>query len=215
MKKICTMVIIGAILMAACLNESANAQTSAGGGGSRILVAYFTMPETDGVDTVAGASRLAVNGQVLGNTQYVAQLIQRHTGGDMFVIRTVQTYPGAHQPLLDFARQERTANTRPALAASVENLDQYDTIFLGFPVWYADLPMPLYSFLEQTDFSGKTLIPFSTHGGSQFSSTINTIVRLQPNASVTRNGFTVSRNSAGRAERDVTRRLESLGFVQH
>ena len=214
MKNFCTMLIMGAVLMTACSAKTVSAQTSTGGSGSRILVVYFTMPETDGVDTVAGASRLAVNGEVLGNTEHVARTIHRHTGGDMFVIKTVQTYPGTHGPLLEFAQKERAANTRPALAVSAGNLDQYDTIFLGFPIWYADLPMALYSFLEQTDFSGKILIPFSTHGGSQFSNTINTIIRLQPNAGVARNGFTVSRNSIAWSEQDITQWLEGLGFTQ-
>ncbi|MDO5349128.1 MAG: flavodoxin, partial [Lachnospiraceae bacterium] len=133
--------------------------------GSNILIAYFSVMETDGVDTVGGASRVAVDGEVLGNNEYVAQLIQQETGGDLFAIETVQDYPTIHDPLLEFAYNEKAENARPELASQIENLDQYDVIFLGFPNWNADLPMPLYTFLEEYDFSGKTIIPFTTHGG--------------------------------------------------
>jgi len=76
-------------------------------------------------------------------------------------------------------------------------------IFLGFPNWNADLPMPLYTFLEEYDFSGKTIIPFTTHGGSGFSRTIQTISELQPNATVIFDGLSLSRNSVSGAESDV------------
>ena len=95
-----------------------------------VLVAYFSVPETDGVDAVAGASRVVVDGEVLGNNQYIAQLIQQETGGDLFRIETVQEYPGSHAPLLDFAYNERAEDARPELATQIENLDSYDVIFL-------------------------------------------------------------------------------------
>lgn len=147
-------------------------------GEGNILIAYFSVMETDGVDTVGGASRVAVEGEVMGNNEYVAKLIQRETGGDLFAIETVQDYPTTHDPLLEFAYNEKAENARPDLISQIENLDQYDTIFLGFPNWNADLPMPLYTFLEEYDFSGKTIIPFTTHGGSGFSRTISTIESL-------------------------------------
>ena len=112
-----------------------------------ILIAYFSVPETDGVDAVAGASRVVVDGAVLGSNQYVAQLIQAEVGGDLFRIETEQTYPGEHDALLEFAYNELAEGARPALAAQVEDLSRYDVIFLGYPNWNADLPMPLYTFL--------------------------------------------------------------------
>ena len=142
-------------------------------GGDNILIAYFSVPETDGTDTVAGASRVSADGQVMGNNEYVAHLIQQQTGGDLFAIETEQEYPGTHDELLDFAYNEMTEVARPALASQIENLDSYDTIFLGYPNWNADLPMPLYTFLEEYDLSGKTIIPFTTHGGSGFSGTFS------------------------------------------
>ncbi len=183
---------------------------STGSGSSNILIAYFTVPETDGVDTVAGASRISVDGEVLGNNQYVAQLIQQETGGDLFAIETVQEYPGIHDELLNFAYNELSENARPELATQIQGLDGYDTIFLGYPNWNADLPMPLYTFLESYDFSGKTIIPFTTHGGSGFSGTIQTIEELQPDAVVVEDGLSISRNSVPDAQSSVTEWISGL-----
>lgn len=182
-------------------------------GNGNILIAYFSVMETDGVDTVAGASRVAVNGEVLGNNEYIAQIIQRETGGELFSIETVQDYPTTHDPLLEFAYNEKADNARPELATQIENLDSYDVIFLGYPNWNADLPMPLYTFLEEYDFSGKTIIPFTTHGGSGFSRTIQTISDLQPNATVISDGLSISRNSVSGAESDVVNWVSGLNLT--
>ena len=99
------------------------------------------------------------------------------------------------------------------LAAQMENLDSYDIIFLGYPNWNADLPMPLYTLLEQTDLSGKTIVPFTTHGGSGFSRTIQTIQELQPNATVVSDGLSISRNSVAQAEGDVASWVSGLGLI--
>ena len=181
--------------------DSGNAPTGSpsedvpSGEGSHILIAYFGVPETDGTDTVANASRVATEDGVVGNTQFIAQAIQQAVGGDLFAIETVQEYPGTHDPLLEFAYNELREDARPELASQIENLDQYDVIFLGYPNWNADLPMPLYTFLESYDFAGKTIVPFVTHGGSGFSRTISTIQSLQPEATVLEDGFSVARSN--------------------
>ena len=175
-----------------------------------VLIAYFSVPETDDVDTVAGASRVIVDSEVLGNSQYIAQLIQQETDGDLFRIETVQEYPGTHDELLDFAYNELSDDARPELATQIENLDSYDVIFLGYPNWNADLPMPLYTFLEEYDLSGKTIIPFTTHGGSGFSRTIRTIQELQPDATVIEDGLSISRNSVPDAQSDVAEWIAGL-----
>lgn len=190
--------------------EAAPAEAS---GSGSILIAYFSVPETDGVDTVAGASRVVVDGEVLGNCQYIAQLIQQEVGGNLFRIETVQEYPGSHDPLLEFAYNERAENARPELAAQIENPDNYDVIFLGYPNWNADLPMPLYTFLESNDFAGKTIVPFTTHGGSGFSRTIQTIQELQPNAAVVTDGLSISRNSVPEAQSDVANWIAGLDAI--
>ena len=178
-----------------------------------VLVAYFSVPEADGVDTVSGASRVVVDGEVLGNTQYIAQLIHQETGGDLFRIETVQEYPGSHDALLDYAYNELTENARPELASQIENPDSYDVIFLGYPNWNSDLPMPLYSFLEEYDFSGKTIIPFTTHGGSGLSRTVQTIKELQPDVTVVENGLSISRNNVPDAQSEVSDWIAGLNIT--
>jgi flavodoxin/predicted small lipoprotein YifL len=172
----------------------------------KILIAYFTMPEdvkTDGVDAIASSSIVVKDKKALGNTQYMAQVIQQTVGGYLFSIETVQQYPLDHDPLVDHAADEQKKNVRPKLSTHVENMKDYDVIFLGYPNWWGDLPMPLYTFLEEYDLDRKTIIPFCPHGGSGFSSTISTITELQPNATVSKDGFTISRNEVADSGADV------------
>lgn len=159
-------------------------------------------------------SVVVINGEVFGNTQYAAYLIHQNTGADIFRIEPKTPYPTNHSKLVDLAKNEQNNNVRPELSASIQNIERYDVIFLGYPTWWADMPMPLYTFLENNDFSGKTIIPFNTHGGSGLSNTINTIVKLQPNAAVERNGFTVSRNMADKCENDIIAWLRKLEFIK-
>lgn len=182
------------------------AKTPAG----RILIAYFTLPETDGVDAVASASRVVTDSGVIGNTEFIAREIQKNLGGDLFAIETVQSYPGSHAPLLDFAYNEKAAQARPELSTHIENLDGYDYVFVGYPNWNADLPMPMYTFFEEYDFSGKTIVPFVTHGGSGFSNTIRTIQKLEPDAVVVESGLSVSRSRVADAQADVKAWTDSL-----
>ena len=110
---------------------------------SNILIAYFTMPEdvdTEGVDAIAGASIVVSDGEVMGNVEYMASVIQETVGGDLFQIETVQQYPLDHDPLVDQAAEEQDADARPELATHIDNLEQYDTIFLGYPNWWGDMP---------------------------------------------------------------------------
>ncbi|MFR5787297.1 MAG: flavodoxin [Christensenellales bacterium] len=94
----------------------------------------------------------------------------------------------------------------------MENFDQYDTIFIGYPTWWYDLPMVMYSFFDEYDFSGKTIIPFNTHNGSRFSGTIQTIEQLEPNATVIENGFTVNERNAAKSQSDIDKWLTGLGY---
>lgn len=133
-------------------------------------------------------------------------------GGDLFSIRTSVVYPADGGELIDYAAQEQEENARPELTTHIENLDGYDTIFIGYPNWWADLPMAVYSFLDEYDFSGKTIIPFNVHNGSRFSRTIQTIQELEPDATVVEDGFTVSEQTVADAAEDVAAWLEDLGY---
>ena len=182
---------------------------------SNILIAYFTLPEnvnTQGVDAISGASIMMRNGVKLGSCEFVAKVVQETIGGDLFQIETVQQYPLDHDPLVDQAADEKSQEARPELAAQLEDIDQYDTIILGYPNWWADLPMPVYTFLEEYDFTGKTIIPFVTHGGSGFSNTVGTISALQPGATVSEDTLSIARGDVVNCEETVIDWTNSLGL---
>lgn len=177
-----------------------------------ILIAYFTAAENSGVDAVASASYTTLDGEAVGRVQALAERIQQNVGGDLFSIRTSVVYPADGGELIDYAAQEQEENARPELTTHIENLDGYDTIFIGYPNWWADLPMAVYSFFDEYDFSGKTIIPFNVHNGSRFSRTIQTIQELELDATVVEDGFTVSEQTVAEAAEDVAAWLEGLGY---
>lgn len=180
---------------------------------SKVLIAYFTLPEDvdpDGADAIAGASIVVNNGKIVGNTEYIANIIQQTIGGDLFEITTEKDYPLDHEPLVDEAKQEQQNSDRPALISHIGNLDEYDTIIIGYPNWWGDMPMPVFTFLEEYDFSGKTIIPYCPHGGSRFSNTVAEIAELQPNAVVSDNGFLVERNDVINCADDVIDWINSI-----
>ncbi len=183
--------------------------------GSNILIAYFSVPEDvniTGVDAIAGASVVVKDGEKLGNTEYVARLIQQTIGGDLFRIETTEPYPLDHDPLVDQAAEEQGDNFRPELATHVENFGQYEYVFVGYPNWWADLPMAVYSFLEEYDFRDKTIIPFITHGGSRASKTVETISRIQPDALVMGNELVLSRGEVAESDETVVNWVKNLGI---
>lgn len=195
--------------------ESAAPAEGAEAAGSSILIAYFTMPEDvdpAGADAVAGASIVVRDGEILGNVEYMARTIQQAVGGDLLRIETAEEYPLEHEALVDFAAEEQEAGARPELATQIENLEQYDTIFLGYPNWWGDMPQALYTFLESYDLSGKTIIPFCPHGGSGFSRTQSTIAELQPEATVREDGLALSRNDVADSAEQVTAWAQGLGL---
>lgn len=134
---------------------------------AKILVAYFSRADENyGVGFVEK-----------GNTQIIAEYIADYLKADSFHIRTVTPYPKNYRECTNVALEEQKKKARPALAEQIGNLKDYDIIFLGYPNWWGDLPMAVYTFLESNDFSGKTIIPFCTHAGSGLSNTVKTIAR--------------------------------------
>lgn len=186
-------------------------KTVADGNKGKSLVVYFSVPETDGVDASSGASRLISNGKVTGNTEYVASVISQATNSDIFEIETAHTYPGSHKELIDAAKIEIDTNARPKLTTHIENLKEYDVVFIGFPNWWYDMPMPLYSFFDEYDFSGKTIVPFCTHGGSRFSGAIKTIRELEKNATVL-DGYAIARDRVPDSKDSILKWLERIGM---
>lgn len=172
---------------------------------SEILVVYFSQP-----DNVSN-SYVEIDGETFGNTQYMAYVIQENTGANIFRIVPETPYPTDHSALVDLAQTEQRNNARPKFVGAIENFEKYDTVFVGYPNWWSDMPMILYTFFDTYDFAGKTIIPFNTHGGSGFSNTVNTIRNLEPEAEV-KNGKSISRNNIQTAEQEIIDWVKSLGF---
>ncbi|UGS41905.1 flavodoxin [Pseudocitrobacter corydidari] len=164
---------------------------------SRTLIIYFSQPEEmkpDAVDGFSGASVLQKNTPETGSTQFVAQLIQKQTDGDLFRIETATPYPRQHDALLRVAEKEQQTSARPSLKTPLPDLSDYDTIYVGYPIWWYTMPMVIYSLFEQNDFAGKTVIPFTTHGGSRLADSLRQIARIQPQARLVTRALSVSRN---------------------
>ena len=195
---------------------TAEAESSEAAAQSSLLVAYFSYAENaalpDDVDASASASIQPWNGALTGNTGVVADMIAQATGADLFSIRTVEQYPDTYDATIDQGQQEQSDGARPELATHLENLDSYDTIFLGFPNWWGDMPMAVYTFLDEVDLSGKTVIPFVTSGGSGFSNSISTIQQMEPQATV-QEGLSIGASSATGAQQQVESWLSELGLA--
>lgn len=186
-------------------------------GDSKVLVTYFSLPETDdpnNMTTDEENSVVVVDGEALGNTQYVAMLISDYTSGDLFRIEPVTPYTTDHDALTDQALEEQESGARPEIKDPLESIDDYDVIFVGYPIWWGDMPQILYTFLESYDFSGKTVIPFSTHGGSGLAGTVETITDKLDGANVLDNAFTMSRNDMESAPDEVRSWLTEINMIE-
>ena len=141
-----------------------------------------------------------------GNTEEVANRIQELTGGDLFRIETAQPYPEDYTETTQIAQEELENNARPELTGEVENMEDYDTLFIGYPIWWHTAPMAVYTFLESYDLSGKTVIPFCTSGGSDIEESMPAIQELCPDSNILE-GLTANNLD------DVEPWIESLGVL--
>lgn len=153
-----------------------------------------------------------------GNTRRVAQAGAEALGADIYEITPVQPYTSADLNYYDrtsrVIAEHNDPSLRPEIAGALPDLMEYDNVFIGYPLWNADLPMPLYSFFEEYDLNGKTIIPFTVHGGSSFAGTRQTIAELEPDATVVNDGLSISRNSVAEAEASVVDWVQGLGLSQ-
>lgn len=140
--------------------------------------------QTTAPSAAADSSTLIAYFSWSGNTAQMAQMIADETGGTLFEIQPATPYTEDYDTLLDVAQQEQAENARPALAAQVEDWDSYHVVFVGYPDWWGDAPMLIYSFLEAYDWQGKTLIPFCTSGGSGFGRSLDQLADSAPGAEI-------------------------------
>ena len=168
------------------------AETSEGSsdGSSQILVAYYSWS---------------------GNTEQIADMIAKDTNGTLFAIEPEEAYPSDYNTVVDQAKKEQQEDARPALAAEVENFDDYEVIFLGYPNWWSDVPMLMKTFMEAYDFSGKTVVPFCTHGGGGFGRSLESVKEGCKGATIL-DGFEVGGSNAANAGADVQAWIDSLGL---
>lgn len=119
-----------------------------------------------------------------GNTRFMAEQIHEQVGGDIVEIKTVNPYPVDYDSVVDQAKSEQKKNYRPKLTTKVHNLESYDVVFIGYPNWWGTLPMALFTYFEENDFSKKILVPFCTHEGSFLGRSVTDLKTLNPKATV-------------------------------
>ncbi|MBO6179358.1 MAG: flavodoxin [Selenomonadaceae bacterium] len=171
---------------------------------SKILVAYFSRADENyGVGVIEK-----------GNTRILAEMIAEKTGADLFEIKPVKAYPKEYTPATQVAKVEKEQNARPEIEGPLPDMSKYDTVFIGYPIWWSDLPMPVYTFIDKENFVGKTVIPFCTHEGSGIGSTERFIA--DTTKAKTLEGLemrgTTAQNSPEEAKAEVLKWLKKLGY---
>lgn len=173
------------------------------------VVALFAVCGLAAVPADAAGKTLVAYFSWGGTTRAVAETVADVLGAELFEIKTVTPYTTDYDKVLDVAKAEQNRNARPELAMHVQDMGQYDTILLGYPCWWGTLPMPVFTFLEEYDFSGKRVIPFVTHGGSGFGRSLSDLKRLVPGANIEGKGLSL-RGTGSRSQ--IAQWLEGLGF---
>ena len=156
-----------------------------------------------------GPKSLVVYFSWSGNTQNVAEAIQANTDSDIFEIIPETPYSDDYDTVLELAQEEQSENARPAISGSIDNIGDYDVIFVGFPNWWGDMPMILYTFFDSYDLSEKVIAPFCTSGGGGLSNTVNEIKELEPDATVT-DGLHIGSSSASDPDDAVSQWLSEI-----
>ena len=183
--------IIAAALVALLAVTSAFAQ-----GKSKSLVVYFSRADENyGVGTITE-----------GNTAILAKMIASKTGSDIFEIVPEKAYPKNYRECTNIAKDEQRKNARPAYKGDIDT-SGYDTIYIGYPIWWGDLPMVCYTFLEKHDLSGKTIVPFCTHEGSGLSGTDGKIKRLYKNVAM-KNALVMRGATAQNQRKDAEKQVD-------
>lgn len=165
------------------------------------------------ISTETDSKSLVVYFSWSGNTENVAKSIQSQTGSDIFEIIPATPYSDDYDTVVDLAQEEQRNNARPAISGSIENIEQYDIIYVGFPNWWGDMPMILYTFFDTYDLPDKTVALFCTSGGSGLSNTVNEVKTLEPNATVT-DGLHIRDNAADNPESAVGEWLNDIGLTK-
>lgn len=183
----------------------------------KVLTVYFSrFGNTDystEVDTNTSASVVVDNGETYGTTEVIANMIQKEVGGDVYLIETEEKYTEDFDELRDVNHEEMNNNTLPKLKESDLDISNYDTIFIGYPVWATSVPQAVLSFLSEYDLSGKTIIPFCTHDGYGAGSSYDDIKNALTDVDFL-DGLAIESSNINEAQVMVSEWLKELGFNQ-
>jgi len=146
-----------------------------------------------------------------GNTRGIARQIHQKVGGDLVEIELVKPYSSDYNTCLDEARRDQDNKARPELKTRVNNMTQYDVVFLGYPNWWSTIPMPIASFLEQYDFRGKTIVPFVSHGGGGLGQSVTDLAKLSPQSTIA-DALSVSFSGGSSLSIDIDTWLKKIGL---
>ena len=218
MKKILSLLL--AMTLAFSLAACGGQDASLGGSGVSVEEAGASevASQPTGTETSVETEETAGEGGTLvayfswsGNTERMAQIIAEQTGGSLFEIEPATPYTDDYDTLLDIARQEQSDNARPELAAQVEDWDSYDVVFVGYPNWWSDAPMAVYTFLESYDWTGKTLIPFNTSASGGFGRSLSGIEQSAAGAEIL-DGLDLTESELSDAQSRITEWLDGPGL---
>lgn len=219
MKKIFSIIIVLAMIFsfAACDSNATNGD-SFSDSQQPIEQNFVSDEEYDSQNDSSVASETSYKSLVVyfswsGNTENVAECIQSQTDSDIFEIVPDVPYSDDYNTVLDVAQEEQRTDARPAISGSIENIEQYNVIYVGFPNWWGDMPMVLYTFFDTYDLSGKTIAVFCTSGGSGLSDTVNEVKSLEPDAVVTE-GLHIGSGSSSNPDNAVSEWLNDIGTAK-
>jgi flavodoxin len=148
-----------------------------------------------------------------GNTRVIANQIRESVGGDIFEIVAVDPYPGDYDAVVEQARKELREEFRPKLKTKVENVESYNVVFVGYPIWWGTIPMPVATFLSEYDFSGKTIVPFCTHAGSGLGRSVTDIKEFCPQSTIL-DGLAVWGRDVKNAQSEVYEWLRKIKIIK-
>ena len=219
MKKIYSLIMAFTLLLTftACRNntndESSSSAQQQSGTPDSISADKSDNQNDSSTPAVTGSKSLVIYFSWSGNTENVAKSIQSQTDSDIFEIVPATPYSDDYDTVVDLAQEEQRSKARPAISGTIKNIADYDVIYVGFPNWWGDMPMILYTFFDTYDLSSKTIALFCTSGGSGLSGTVNEVKSLEPNATVTE-GLHIGSGSSSNPDKAVSEWLNDIGLAK-
>ena len=196
------LMLTGILLSVSCSGEQKKeVKNNQAMNGSKVLIVFFSH----------AGENYSVGNVKVGNTKLIADEIQKRTGGDEFEIVAEKSYDMPYSQLIEIAKEEAKRGEKPAFKGEVKNIEQYDTIFIGGPIWWGTYPQVMFTFFDKYDLNGKIIIPFTTHEGSGLANTVEDVKRAYPKAKVME-GFAVYGHEVRKSMQKVDLWLKGLGY---